>query len=278
MSLTREESELALRAACCLAAADGRLTRSEIGSIAKVLSASGAPLEVITDEYILEIARRVHRDGVKQTAVNVRQQLMWSRTTDASFAITTIYDSMKASMPGEEQRLSKIMLEMMPHGFLREKTSSQAGNSTCRQGLPHEAITVLRRASWPAMAALFSLVVGVGFVVFVWLSGNVEYRVIHRFKVAVKSQLKNPASASFEETSIRFCPLPACRRLNLPANGYVITSVVRATNSFGGIVPEKWVGFFDKNGAEFFVGNEREVPKYFTLTELKAIIDSGWSW
>ncbi len=278
MSLTREESELALRAACCLAAVDGRLTRSEIGSIANVLSASGAPLEVITDEYILEIARRVHRDGVKQTAISVREQLMWSRTTNASSAITMIYDSMKAATPSDEQRLSQIMLKIVPHGLPHQNNASQAANSSCGQRLPHKAITVLRRARWLSVAALFSLVVGVGCVLFVWFSGNVEHRVINRFKAAVKAQLKNPASASFEDTSIRLCPLPTCRRLNLPANGYVITSIVRATNSFGGIVPEKWVGFFDKNGDAFYVGDEREVPKNFTLAELKAIVDSGWSW
>lgn len=75
MSLTTEEYSLVLRAGCCLAAADGRLTRQEISCISGVLQSLGVPACYLTDEKITSIAQATHRVGGNKAASAIRSDL-----------------------------------------------------------------------------------------------------------------------------------------------------------------------------------------------------------
>jgi hypothetical protein len=131
MPLSPDDYELVLRAACCLAAVDGRLTRSEIDVIANVLAAAGAPPDLVTTENIIRAAQCAHRDGVTLTSSRLRERLMWSRATEVVAAINGIYDALRTSIPADTERLSRIMRALTPAEIIRDK-STQTVSETGR--------------------------------------------------------------------------------------------------------------------------------------------------
>ena len=111
------------------------------------------------------------------------------------------------------------------------------------------------------VALAFVFAVGCG-------GGGVEKQISRTFTNTVKQQLKNPSSAQFEGFSVRKVTLPNLPALGSGADGYYAVTKVRATNSYGGVVPQNFQGFFTATGSPLFVGTANDTPWGRTHQEL----------
>jgi hypothetical protein len=81
-----------------------------------------------------------------------------------------------------------------------------------------------------------------------------ESSVTSTFKSEITKNLQDPKSAEFDELKVKKVTLPTVAKCGSGANGYYVTSIVRAKNSFGGVVPSPHVGFFDESGNKLYIG------------------------
>ena len=88
------------------------------------------------------------------------------------------------------------------------------------------------------------------------------------FKSVIRTQLKNPDSASFTGMEIKrvnkfpdFFPFEE-------TSGFAAACTVRATNSFGGVVPENYIGFFTENANVIVVQSMEEFVERISISHM----------
>ena len=106
---------------------------------------------------------------------------------------------------------------------------------------------------WEAVSVAIVFAVGCG-------GPSVETRIESFFREGVMQQLKNPSSAEFLGGSAKKVVLPNISNLGAGRSGYFVCALVRATNSFGGVVPQAFQGFFTDSGAALYVGTVEDTP------------------
>lgn len=107
------------------------------------------------------------------------------------------------------------------------------------------------------------------FILFLSGCGDIEDSVVTKFKETVKYRLKDPDSASFTELTATLVEFPNVRPITGTGKGYFVQAIVRATNSFGGVVPEAFLGFFTESGEVLFIGSLELWFKNKSIEELE---------